>query len=64
MSNASPVYVVRLKPRPGVDGIRALRAGLKVLGRRFGLQALKVETAPHVGSDKSDLDHNAKGGNS
>ena len=35
-----PVYVIRLRAEPQVDGIRALRAALKVLGRRFGLKAL------------------------
>jgi hypothetical protein len=49
---APPVYVVRLKPRPGVDGIRALRAALKLLGRKYGLRALKVETAPDNKEDE------------
>jgi hypothetical protein len=44
MSKTAPVYVIRLKPRPGVDGVKALRAALKVLGRRFGLRAVKIET--------------------
>jgi hypothetical protein len=38
-----PVYVVSLRAKPGVDPIRALRGALKVLGRRFGLRAVKVE---------------------
>jgi hypothetical protein len=46
MGKTSPVYVVRLTPRPGVDGIKALRAALKLLGRRFGLWAVKIETVP------------------
>jgi hypothetical protein len=44
MSKAAPVFVVRLTPRKGVDGIKALRAALKLLGRRFGLRAVKIET--------------------
>jgi hypothetical protein len=32
-----------LRPGPRVDAIRALRAALKVLGRRFGLRAISVE---------------------
>jgi len=37
-----PIFVVRLTPLPGVDGIKALRAVLKILLRRFGLRALSV----------------------
>ena len=38
-----PVFLVRLRALPGVDAIRALRAALKVLLRRFGLQCVSVE---------------------
>jgi hypothetical protein len=31
------VFVIRLRPAPGIDGIRALRLLLKRLLRRFGL---------------------------
>ncbi len=37
------VYVITLEPLPRVDGIRALRFALKVLLRRFGLKAIKIE---------------------
>jgi hypothetical protein len=37
-----PTYVIRLRPQPGVDAVRALRAALKVLLRRFGLKAIEV----------------------
>ena len=37
-----PIYIVRLRPLPGIDAERALRAALKVLLRRFGLQAVEV----------------------
>jgi hypothetical protein len=33
---------------PGVDGIRALRAALKFLLRRFGLKAVKIGEAQSV----------------
>jgi hypothetical protein len=36
-------FVIRVRPKPGVDPIRALRGVLKVLGRRFGLRAVTVE---------------------
>jgi hypothetical protein len=37
-----PTYLIRLRPQPGIDSVRALRAALRVLGRRFGLQAIEV----------------------
>jgi hypothetical protein len=37
-----PTFVIVLRPEPGVDPVRALRAALKVLLRRFGLKALEV----------------------
>jgi hypothetical protein len=39
------VFVLHLKARRGVDAVRALRAALKVIGRRFGLRAAKVDYA-------------------
>ena len=40
--SVTPVFVVRLTPAAGSDGIRELRLALKVLKRRFGLRALSV----------------------
>jgi hypothetical protein len=42
------VFIVRLQARPGIDPIRALRAALKALGRRYGLRCVEVseETTP------------------
>jgi hypothetical protein len=37
------VFLVRLRALPGVDGVRALRAALKTLLRRYGLKRLSVE---------------------
>jgi hypothetical protein len=37
------VFVLRLVPLPDVDGIRALRAALKVLLRRFGLRCTSIK---------------------
>lgn len=42
-ANTRPIYVIRLRPGPGIDPIKALRFALKLLGRRFGLQAISVE---------------------
>jgi hypothetical protein len=39
-----PVFLLRLRPLPGVDGVRAVRAALKVLLRRFRLQCVTIET--------------------
>jgi hypothetical protein len=36
------VFVIRLRAGPKVDPIKALRAALKVLLRRFGLRAISV----------------------
>ena len=36
-------FLVRLRPLPGVDAIRALRAALKTLLRRYGLRCESVE---------------------
>jgi hypothetical protein len=36
------IFVLRLTPLPGVDAVKALRAALKVLLRRFGLRALSI----------------------
>lgn len=38
-----PVFVLRLQALPRVDAVKALRATLKSLLRRFGLRALSVE---------------------
>jgi hypothetical protein len=37
------IFLVRLRALPGVDGVRALRAALKVLLRRFGLRCLSID---------------------
>ena len=38
MMTNNPVYIVHLKPEPKVDGIRALKAGLKTLETFFRSQ--------------------------
>jgi hypothetical protein len=43
-----PVFVVRLRAEPRVDGIKALRWFLKSALRRFGLRALSVDTEPVI----------------
>jgi hypothetical protein len=37
-----PTYLVRLRPEPGVDPIRALRRGLKSLLRQHGLRCISA----------------------
>jgi hypothetical protein len=38
-----PHYVLVLRPEPGVDGLRALRALLKFALRPLGLRCVKIE---------------------
>ena len=38
----SEIYILTLRPLPGVDGIRSLRRGLKYLLRSCGLRAVTV----------------------
>src|SRR5262245_17713772 len=42
-------YTITVRPMPGVDSIRALRAALKALRRRYGLLAIDIREhhAPH-----------------
>lgn len=37
-----PIYTLTIRPEPQIDGIRALRAAIKVLGRRFGLRVVAI----------------------
>jgi hypothetical protein len=37
------IFVLRLTPLPGVDGIKALRAALKTLLRRHGLRCISIK---------------------
>jgi hypothetical protein len=47
-----PVFLVRLRALPGVDGIRALRSALKVLLRRYGLKCVSIEEETADANDK------------
>jgi hypothetical protein len=40
MKRTGPIYAIRLQARPGTDGIRTLRAALKILWRRHQLRCL------------------------
>jgi hypothetical protein len=37
-----PVFIIKARAEPGIDPIRALRAALKVLLRRFGLRVIDI----------------------
>lgn len=39
----SPVYIIALQARSGVDPVRSLRGALKTLWRRFGLRCIAIE---------------------
>jgi hypothetical protein len=36
-------FTVTLRPQPNVDAVKALRAALKVLLRRYDLRAIRIE---------------------
>jgi hypothetical protein len=42
MKKSGPIYAIQLQARPGADGIRALRAMLKVLWRQHQLRCLEA----------------------
>jgi hypothetical protein len=48
-----PTFILKLRPQPHIDGVRALRQALKFLLRRFGLRAVEVreETLPATKGD-------------
>jgi hypothetical protein len=50
----SQTFVVRLRPVPKVDAIKAPRAALKVLGRPYGLRAISI-TAEQESEKQSTL---------
>jgi hypothetical protein len=37
-----PVYTIRLRPEPGIDAVRSLRALLKAALRRYGLRCTDI----------------------
>jgi hypothetical protein len=41
-----PVFMLALRPEPRVDGIRALRGGLKYLLRSCGLRVVSLQEYP------------------
>jgi hypothetical protein len=51
-------FRITLRSREGDDGIRILRAALKLLLRRFGLQAVSVEEMSGADNDKPTLQPN------
>ena len=51
-----PIYLLELRPEPGVDPIRALRALLKASLRRYGLRCI----AAHESEDKRSCDENCR----
>ena len=48
------MFVLRLTPNRGVDPIRALRALLKTMSRRFGLRCLSVEELAESGAKPTE----------
>jgi hypothetical protein len=54
MSDARPVFVLRIAGKPGTDGIHKLRAALKSL-RRLGFRALDVREEEQTRSKEFQL---------
>jgi hypothetical protein len=42
MTVERPIYIIKIRAKPKIDAIRALRAALKALGRRYGLQVIAI----------------------
>jgi hypothetical protein len=38
-----PIFIIRLRPEPGVDPIRNLRHALKHLLRAYGMRAIAID---------------------
>ena len=47
-----PIFIICLRAQPRVEPIRALRAALKALKRRHGLQCVSVRKRARVRHDK------------
>jgi hypothetical protein len=45
-----PTFIIHLRPEPGIDAIRALRAALKSLLRSFGLRCTHISEIPSPAS--------------
>ena len=41
-SSCSQMYRLTIRPRPGTDSVRNLRAALKALGRRYSLDVIEL----------------------
>jgi hypothetical protein len=41
----APVFTLVLRPLPGIDPVRALRAALKMLLRAYGLRCVRIAAA-------------------
>lgn len=46
-SSSGRVFVLKLRPQPGVDAIKALRRGLKYLLRQCGLKCISIQEGEH-----------------
>jgi hypothetical protein len=46
------IFLIRLRALPGVDGVRALRAALKTLLRRYGLRCISIDMEREADDEK------------
>ena len=54
-ADTRPVYLLKLRAEPGVDPVRALRAGLKRLLRVHRLRCIGLELRDDLGDDGHPL---------
>jgi hypothetical protein len=55
MTEERPIFRLRLQPLPRVDAVKALRAALKTLLRRYRLRCLSVEPeTPKASQEEAD----------
>src|SRR5262245_261625 len=50
LQSSSQMYRLTIRPKPGIDPVRALRAALKTLSRRYGLDV--IEMTPYDGKTR------------
>jgi hypothetical protein len=48
------VYLLRLRPLPNVDGLKMLRMALKILRRKYRLQALEISEIPDSNQENAN----------
>jgi hypothetical protein len=53
-STERTVYIITFRPEPGIDGLRAVRALLKLALRALGLRCIRINNAMPCGDEHGD----------